>query len=244
VNRRRFLKEAATVASAATVVGSIGHPASAAPPAQAARPGSAPPSSVAEQDPPAEPDVLTLERSVADDMVDVIKSLDVDYMTTNPGSSFRGLHESLVNYGRNEKPEILTCCHEESSVAMAHGFAKIAGRPIGVLAHGTVGLQHAAMAIYNAYCDRVPVFILVGNTLDATARRPGVEWAHSVQDAAAMVRDYSKWDDLPISIDHFAESAVRAYKLALTPPMGPVLLVIDSELQERAADLERFEFRG
>jgi acetolactate synthase-1/2/3 large subunit len=234
VNRRRFLKDAATVASAATVAGAIGQPTNALR-AQAARPSSVPPSPVAEQDPSAEPDVLTLERSVADDMVDVIKSLGLAYITTNPGSSFRGLHESLVNYGGNEKPEILTCCHEESSVAMAHGFAKIAGQPIGVLAHGTVGLQHAAMAIYNAYCDRVPVFILVGNTLDAAARRPGVEWAHSVQDAAAMVRDYSKWDDLPMSIDHFAESAVRAYKLALAPPMGPVLLVVDSELQERAS---------
>ena len=88
------------------------------------------------------------------------------------------------------------------------------------------------MAIYNAYCDRVPVYIIVGNTLDATMRRPGVEWAHSVQDAAAMVRDYIKWDDLPVSLPHFAESAVRAYKIAMTPPMVPVVLVADSELQE------------
>ena len=87
--------------------------------------------------------------------------------------------------------------HEESSVAMAHGYFKIEGKPLAVLAHGTVGLQHAAMAIYNAYCDRVPVFIVLGNTLDATMRRPGVEWTHSVQDAAAMVRDYIKWDDTP-----------------------------------------------
>jgi acetolactate synthase I/II/III large subunit len=101
-----------------------------------------------------------------------------------------------------------------------------------VLAHGTVGLQHASMAIYNAFCDRVPVYLIVGNTLDATKRRPGAEWTHSVQDAAAMVRDYVKWDDLPISLNHFAESAVRAYKIAMTPPMMPVLLVADSELQE------------
>jgi len=95
-----------------------------------------------------------------------------------------------------------------------------------------VGMQHAAMAIYNAYCDRVPVYIMAGNTLDATLRRPGVEWAHSVQDAAAMVRDFIKWDDLPISLPHFAESAVRAYKIAMTPPMMPVLLVLDGGLQE------------
>ena len=115
---------------------------------------------------------------------------------------------------------------------MAHGYFKVEGKPMAVLCHGTVGLQHAAMAIYNAYCDRVPVYILAGNSLDATLRRPGVEWAHSVQDAAAMVRDYIKWDDQPVSLPHFAESAVRAYKIAMTPPMMPVLLVIDGGLQE------------
>ena len=89
------------------------------------------------------------------------------------------------------------------------------------------------MAIYNAYCDRVPVYIIVGNSLDATMRRPGVEWLHSVQDAASIVRDFVKWDDTPLSLQHFAESAVRAYKIAMTPPMEPVLLVADGELQER-----------
>ena len=165
-------------------------------------------------------------------MVDVIKSLDFEYVAANPGSSFRGIHESIVNYGGNTAPEFITCCHEESSVAMAHGYFKAEGKPMAVLCHGTVGMQHAAMAIYNAYCDRVPVYIMAGNTLDATLRRPGVEWAHSVQDAAAMVRDFIKWDDLPISLPHFAESAVRAYKIAMTPPMMPVLLVIDGGLQE------------
>jgi thiamine pyrophosphate-dependent acetolactate synthase large subunit-like protein len=103
---------------------------------------------------------------------------------------------------------------------------------MAVLVHGTVGMQHAAMAIYNAYCDRVPIYILAGNSLDATQRRPGVEWAHSVQDAAAMVRDYIKWDDTPFSLPHFGESAVRAYKIAMTPPMMPVVVVIDGGLQE------------
>jgi thiamine pyrophosphate-dependent acetolactate synthase large subunit-like protein len=187
--------------------------------------------------PPAD-EALTTDRCGADCMVDVVKAIGLEYICANPGSSFRALHEAIVNYGGNAKPELITCCHEESSVAMAHGFAKIDGRPIGVMAHGTVGLQHAAMAVYNAYCDHVPVYIIVGNTLDATARRPGVEWTHSVQDASSLVRDFSKWDDTPISLEHFAESAVRAYTLASTPPMGPVLLVADSELQERpvAAD--------
>jgi acetolactate synthase-1/2/3 large subunit len=169
-------------------------------------------------------------------MVDVIKTLGFEYVCANPGSSFRGLHESLINYGQNTSPELLTCCHEESSVAMAQGYAKIAGTPLAVLAHGTVGLQHASMALYNAWCDHVPVYVFCGNTLDATARRPGVEWLHSVQDAASLVRDFIKWDDVPMSLPHFAESAVRAYKIAMTPPRGPVLIVCDSELQEAALD--------
>jgi len=187
----------------------------------------------AESGNPPELDVLTTEHCGSDFMVDVMESLGFEYVAANPGSSFRALHESVINYGANKNPELLTCCHEESSVAMAHGYAKIEGRPMCVFAHGTVGLQHAAMAIYNAYCDRVPVYIILGNTLDATMRRPGAEWAHSVQDAAAMVRDYIKWDDTPMSLAHFAESAVRAYKIAMTPPMLPVVLVADSELQER-----------
>ncbi len=177
-------------------------------------------------------EVLTADRPGADFMVDVLKSIGFEYICANPGSSFRGLHESIVNYGGNKAPELITCCHEEQSVAMADGYAKIEGKPLAVMAHSTVGLQHASMAIYNAYAARSPAYIILGNTIDATARRPGVEWYHSAQDAVAMVRDYSKWDDLPISLPHFAESAVRAYQIALTPPYGPVLIVADSDLQE------------
>ncbi len=115
---------------------------------------------------------------------------------------------------------------------MAHGYAKIEGKPLLVMAHGTVGLQHASMAIYNAYADRVPVYIMLGNIQDVGWRRSDVEWAHSVQDAASMVRDYTKWDDAPVSLGHFAESAVRAYKIAMTPPMEPVVIVADAVLQE------------
>ena len=222
MDRRTFLKDAA---------GAIAGGAAFTP--QSASAQSAAPQTPPAPQPPQDDDSLTTDRCGADCMVDVVKAIGLEYICANPGSSFRALHEAIVNYGGNTKPELITCCHEESSVAMAHGFAKIDGKPIGVLAHGTVGLQHAAMAVYNAYCDRVPVYIIVGNTLDATARRPGVEWAHSVQDAASLVRDFSKWDDTPISLEHFAESAVRAYKLAATPPMGPVLIVADSDLQER-----------
>jgi acetolactate synthase I/II/III large subunit len=229
--RRDFLKS--VVAGAATLAA----PAEALPAAQPVEERTSramplmPP--VIETDPPADAEVLTLDRSGSDFMVDILKSLGIEYVCSVAGSSFRALHESVINYGGNSNPEFISCCHEESSVAMAHGYAKIEGKPLCIFAHGTVGLQHAAMAIYNAYCDRVPVYIVIGNNLDATMRDSAYgEWAHSVQDAAAMVRDYVKWDDVPISLSHFAESAVRAYKIAMTPPMAPVLLVADSELQE------------
>jgi acetolactate synthase-1/2/3 large subunit len=183
--------------------------------------------------PPARIEALTTDRPGSDFMVDVIKSLGIEYVCANPGSSFRSLQESLINHGGNSAPEFLTCCHEESSVSMAHGFAKIEGKPLLILAHGTVGLQHASMAIYNAYCDRVPVYVMLGNIMNANFRRGSAEWYHSVQDAAAMVRDFTKWDDAPISLQHFAESAVRAYKIAMTPPTEPVVIVADAELQER-----------
>src|ERR1700683_3002252 len=144
--------------------------------------------------PPPRVDVYTTDRPGSDFMADVIKSLGFEYCAANPGSSFRGLHESFINYGGNQHPELLPCCHEESSVAMAHGYAKIEGKPMMVMAHGTVGLQHASMAIYNCYADRVPLYIVLGNILDIDYRRGSAEWYHSVQDAASMVRDYTKWD--------------------------------------------------
>src|SRR5262245_36463520 len=186
VDRRGFSESAPVTSAAARVP---------APATEAAAPQISAPAAASAPTPPRETDpsptvdVLTTDRPGGDFMVDVIKSLDFEYVAANPGSSFRGIHESIVNYGGNTAPEFITCCHEESSVAMAHGYFKAEGKPMAVLCHGTVGMQHAAMAIYNAYCDRVPVYIMAGNTLDATLRRPGVEWAHSVQDAAVMVRD-------------------------------------------------------
>ena len=227
VGRRNFLK--GTAGGAAALAAGV-KPAR----AQQSEPPRSATAAVAtqERDPSPNVEVLTVDHPASDFMVDVIKALGFDYIFANPGSSFRGLHESVINYGGNKSPEFLTCCHEESSVAMAHGYAKIEGKPVCVLAHGTVGLQHASMAVYNAYVDRVPVFMMIGNTLDAATRRPGVEWAHSVQDAAILVRDFTKWDDAPVSLQHFAESAVRAYKMAMTPPTMPVLLVADGDLQE------------
>jgi acetolactate synthase-1/2/3 large subunit len=231
IDRRKFLKGAAAGAAALAAIPAV----ASAQQAEISRAGAATPmSKELEAETPAVLDVLTENRSGSDFMVDVIKSLGIEYVASNPGSSFRGLHESVINYGGNENPEFITCCHEESAVAMAHGYSKIEGKPMAVFLHSDVGLQHGSMAIYNAFCDRVPVYLIAGNALEINSRRPGVEWDHSVQDAAAIVRDCLKWDDVPISLDHFAESAVRAYKIATTPPMAPVLLVADGELQEGA----------
>ncbi len=179
---------------------------------------------------------LTQGKPGSDYMVDVIKTLDIDYVITNPASSCRGVHESLVNYGGNNAPELLTAMHEEVATGMAHGYYKVSGRMLGSLCHGSVGLQHAAMAIYNAWCDRVPLMMLIGNSKDATERRPLVPTLHAAQDPAAFVRDFTKWDDQPASLQHFAESVVRAYKIAMTPPTEPVLIVLDEVLQEHHHD--------
>ena len=230
VGRRRFLKGAAGGAAALAAGGSaasaqtqIAEPRRAVEPTAVARQAETAPPSV---------EVLTADRPGSDFMVDVLKSLGFEYVCANPGSSFRGLHESIVNYGGNRNPEFITCCHEESAVALGHGYAKVEGKPLAVLLHGAVGAQHAAMAVYNAFCDRAPVYLISANLADANSRRPGVEWAHSVQDGNTLLRDFVKWDDTPASLEHFAESAVRAYRIAMTPPTMPVALVADGDLQE------------
>ena len=226
LDRRNFLKGAAVGGMATLVTGNATAAATPAPPPRATAP------LPVETDPKGSVEVLTLDRPGSDFMVDVIKSLGFEYVAANPGSSFRSLHESMVNYGGNKSPEWLTCCHEESSIAMAHGYAEVENKPMLTVVHSMVGLQHGSMAIYNAYAGRSPVYILVGNTIDENERRPGVEWFHSAQDVAAMVRDFTKWDDTPISLNHFADSAMRAYKIAMTLPRMPVVLAVDSTLQE------------
>ena len=239
VDRRRFLTGVA-VAGAASAAASSYDLASAATSATspsaapAALPSALPPSAVvaaAETGTPKEL-VRATRPDGSDFMVDVIKSLDIDYLPSNAASSFRALHESLINYGGNKKPEFLTCTHEECAVAMGHGYFKVAGKPMMTLAHGTVGLQHACMAVYNAWCDRVPVIIVGGNDLDAAKRPPGVPTFHSAQDINALVRDFTKWDDTPVSLQHFAQSFVRAYKIAMTPPYAPVAISLDAGLQQ------------
>jgi len=236
VGRRGFLKGAAAgaVTGAAALAGAI--PAAQAQQTQTSGPAVRPPSAaerVAETSAGPSADIQIVEHPGSDYMVDVIKSLPVEYIFASPGSSFRSLHESVVNYGGN-KPEFITCTHEEIGVAMGNGYAKIEGKPALSMAHGTVGCQHAAMAVYNAYCDQVPNILILGNISDAAERRGSVEWLHSVQDAAAMIREFTKWDDNPASLQHFGESTVRAYQLAMTPPTMPVVLVADGALQENA----------
>jgi acetolactate synthase I/II/III large subunit len=201
-------------------------------------PSVAPPSAaqIAAETAPPKSATEKVQRCGADFMVDVMKSLNIDFVASNPGSSFRALHEAVINYGGNTKPEFLTCLHEETSVSMAHGYAKVTGKPMAILAHGTVGLQHASMALYNAWCDRAPVIAVLGNIIDGTKRRPGIEWLHTAQDPAAIVRDFVKWDDQPGSLQHFAESMVRAYKITMTPPMAPVVVTADAPLQEEPVE--------
>jgi acetolactate synthase-1/2/3 large subunit len=172
----------------------------------------------------------------SDYMVDVLKMLEIDYVITNPASSCRGIHESIVNYGRNTMPELLTTMHEESGTAMCHGYFKAAGKPIASLCHGTVGLQHAAMAVYNAWCDRAPMIVIAGNEMDAAVRRPGTPTLHAAQDPGAMIRDFTKWDDQPASLQHYAESMVRAYRISMTPPYEPVLMVLGEHMQEHVPE--------
>src|SRR6266487_5890865 len=232
VSRRKFLAGVA-VASGATAV----------PPAKAATsnaparmPSALPPTAhvaAAETGTPSELSTSRIGGTPGSDfMVDVIKTFDIKYVPSNCASSYRGIHESLINYGRNKMPEFLTCMHEESGVGMAHGYFKAAGKPLMTLCHGTVGLQHATMGIYNAWCDRVPVIVVGGNDLDAAHRPPGVPTFHAAQDINALVRDFTKWDDTPVSLQHFAQSFVRAYKIAMTPPYGPVAISLDAGLQQ------------
>lgn len=169
-----------------------------------------------------------------DYMVDVLRSLNIEYFAAVPGNTFMGLHEAVINYGMLTAPNLrsITCMHEEASVAMCHGYAKIEGKPMAAMFHTTVGTQHASMAIYNAYADRVPIFMMTGVALEADRRPGAVDWYHDATDGPAMVRDFTKWDDTPTNLRSFGESAVRAWKFAMTPPYGPTLLAVDTQMQE------------
>jgi acetolactate synthase I/II/III large subunit len=171
--------------------------------------------------------VRTITRPGSDLMVQTIRELGIEYVAANPGSSFEGLQESFINYGNppNVMPEFITALHEESAVTMAHGYAKAEGKPMLALLHGTIGVQHGAMSIYQAYYDRVPVLMIAGNDPDFIA-------AHTAHDMAGIVRSYTKWDSEPKTIDEALVAIQRAYNEAITPPMGPTLVVLGSEIQK------------
>ena len=168
----------------------------------------------------------------SDVIVDLLQGFGIEYVAINPGSSYRGLHDSIVNYGGN-RPEIITCTHEEVAVAIAHGYAKVTGRPMAAILHDTVGLLHGAMSIYYAHVDRIPLLVLgATGPLDRTRRRPYIDWIHSANVQGNAVRDYVKWDDQPATVADFPASFARAYRIATTEPAGPVYLCYDVGLQE------------
>jgi len=177
-------------------------------------------------------DAKTCRGWQSDVIVDLIKRYEFPYISMNPGASFRGLHDSLVNYGGNHPPMLL-CQHEEIAVQIAHGYAKASGRPMAVILHNLVGLLHATMAIYYAYIDRVPIFI-IGATgpMHEGKRRPHIDWTHSALVQGNAVRDYVKWDYQPTAIEGVPESFARAYSIMMTEPKGPTYMCYDAMLQE------------
>ncbi|GAA3156252.1 thiamine pyrophosphate-binding protein [Blastococcus jejuensis] len=172
----------------------------------------------------------------SDVVVDLLHELDVPYVPMNPGSSFRGLHDSLVNHGGNTDPQLLLCLHEEVAVALAHGWAKATGR-LGVAAiHDLVGLQHASMAVYDAFCDRTPLLLLGGSGPADPAQRRPIDWIHSATTQAQLVRDFTVWDAEPITPAAFAADVVRARQRALSAPQGPAYVSLDAGVQEARLD--------
>lgn len=173
----------------------------------------------------------------SDVVVNLLRAFGIEYAAMNPGATFRGIHDSIVNYGGNQHPELILCCHEEIAVSLAHGYAKAAGKPMAAVVHNIVGLQHASMAIFNAFCDRAPILILGGTgPMDTTRRRPWIDWIHTALVQGNLVRDYVKWDDQPASVAAIPEAFARAYRIATTEPKGPVYLCFDADLQEGRLD--------
>jgi acetolactate synthase-1/2/3 large subunit len=170
----------------------------------------------------------------SDAVAELLRRLGLRYVALVPGSSYRGLHDSLVNYNGNRDPQLLMCLHEEHAVAVAHGYAKVTGHPMAVAVHSNVGLMHASMAIYNAYCDRVPMLI-IGATgpVDAARRRPWIDWIHTSADQGALIRPYVKWDDQPASVEAALDSLARAHSATRAAPSAPTYVCLDVSLQEQ-----------
>ncbi|MGE0736571.1 MAG: thiamine pyrophosphate-binding protein [Alphaproteobacteria bacterium] len=170
---------------------------------------------------------------VSDGIADVLRALDIPFICLNPGASYRGLHDSIVNHLGNTRPQMLVCLHEEHAVAIAHGYAKVTGKPLAVGLHSNVGLMHGSMGIFNAWCDRAPMVVLgATGPVDAAKRRPWIDWIHTSTDQAALVRPFTKWDNQPASLPAAQEALLRAYQIAATMPKGPTYVVLDAGLQE------------
>ncbi len=170
----------------------------------------------------------------SDVVADMMRALDIEYLALNPGASYRGIHDSLVNRLGNEKPQMLLCLHEEAAVAVAHGWAKITGKPMGAIVHSNVGLLHGSMGVFNAWMDRAPL-LLFGATgpVDSQKRRPWIDWIHTVKDQAALIRHFIKWDDQPASVEAIPDAMLRAKQISTTAPQGPTYVCFDADLQER-----------
>jgi thiamine pyrophosphate-dependent acetolactate synthase large subunit-like protein len=169
----------------------------------------------------------------SDVVADTLRALDIPYIALTPGASYRGLHDSIVNYLGNAGPQMLLCVHEESAIAIAHGYAKVTGTAIAAAVHSNVGLQHATMGMFNAWCDRMPMLVLgATGPVDAPKRRPWIDWIHTARDQGALIRGYTKWDDQPASPGAAREALLRALWIANTSPQGPVYINLDAEMQE------------
>jgi thiamine pyrophosphate-dependent acetolactate synthase large subunit-like protein len=169
----------------------------------------------------------------SDVVAETLRALKVPFIALNPGASYRGLHDSLVNHLGNVQPQMLLCLHEEHAVAIAHGYAKVTGRPMAAAVHSNVGLMHATMAIFNAWCDRMPVLVLgATGPVDAPKRRPWIDWIHTARDQGALVRNYTKWDDQPASAEAAREALLRAFWMSSSAPKGPVYVNLDAGMQE------------
>jgi thiamine pyrophosphate-dependent acetolactate synthase large subunit-like protein len=237
VNRRGFIKGAAAGAAALVTNVEASH---AQRGGQTGQGGAVPPPTpeqVNRDSGNVQPQAATaraVSRPGSDLMTQVLRDLGVEYVALNPGSSFEGLQESIINYGNppNKMPELITALHEESSVTMAHGYGKAEGKPMCAMLHGTIGIQHAAMSIYQAYYDRTPILLLAG-------RDEGFIAAHTAHDMAGMVRSFTKWDAQPKTLEESLTAIQRAYNEAITPPCAPTLVVLDIELQKEEAKTAR-----
>jgi benzoylformate decarboxylase len=169
----------------------------------------------------------------SDVVAEVTRQLDLKYIALVPGASYRGFHDSIVNYLGNSNPQMVICLHEEHAVSIADGYGKVTETPMAVALHSNVGLMHATMPIFNAWCDRTPM-IIFGATgpVDAYRRRPWIDWIHTSKDQASMIRNYIKWDDQPASPQAAVESVLRANQIARSAPFGPVYVCLDVGLQE------------